>query len=295
MDEGVEPVTDVGGGPMPDVSVIVIGHDVRDEILAALASIRDHAGAIVTEAIVVDNGSSDGTTEAVRRAFPDARVIGLPRNEGGSARNHGLRVARGRHVMFLDSDAALTDGALPDLVAFLDEHPEVGLVGPKLVYRDGSLQPSARRLPPRLLPLLTRPPLQRFFGEGRIVRRHLMEDVPPHATREAEYVIGACQLFSRAACQAAGELDPGIPFVGPEDIDWCLQIRRAGFRIAYRPEVTVIHGYRRTTARRPLSRHALQHLYGFAYFQWKWRRDWRALRSEGEAMERRGYALSTDV
>ena len=274
----------------PDVSVIVIAHDVRDEALACLRSIDEHAGDVAVEVILIDNGSRDGTVEAVRAAFPATRIVALGRNEGGSARNHGLRIARGRYRMFLDSDAELTAGALADLVGFLSEHPRVGLVGPRLVYRDGTLQPSARRLPPRYLPFLRRPPLSRWFEDGRAVRRHLMHDVPAEGTREAEYVIGACQLFSREAQAAAGELDPRIPFA-PEDIDWCLRIRAAGLLIAYRPEVAVVHTYRRTSAQRPLSRATLLQIYGFAYFYAKWRRDWRRLRAEGAAMEARGWAL----
>lgn len=281
------------GGPLiavPDVTVIVIAHDVRDEVLACLRSIAEHAGDVDVEVVLVDNGSRDGTVEAARAAFPETRIVALGRNEGGSARNHGLRIARGRYRMFLDSDAELTPGALVDLVGFLVAHPRVGLIGPRLVYRDGTLQPSARRLPPRYLPFLRRPPLSRWFEEGRAVRRHLMLDVPADRTREAEYVIGACQLFSREAQAAAGELDPRIPFA-PEDIDWCLRIRAAGFLVAYRPEATVVHTYRRTTARRPLSRATFLQVYGFAYFFAKWRRDWRRLRAEGAAMEARGWAL----
>jgi GT2 family glycosyltransferase len=273
-----------------DVSIIVIAHDVRDEVLACLRSVEDHRGDLSTEAIVVDNGSSDGTVAAVREAFPGARVVALDRNEGGSARNHGLRIAQGRHRMFLDSDATLTAGALPELVRFLDARPDVGLVGPELVYPDGGHQPSARRLPPLVLPLLRRPPLSRWFEDGRVVRRHLMLDVPHDTTREAEYVIGACMLFSRAAQEAAGELDPRIPFA-PEDIDWCVAIRRAGLRIAYHPAAVVVHDYRRSTAQRPVSRAALQHLRGFVYFAYKRRHERRALLAEGAAMERRGWAL----
>jgi GT2 family glycosyltransferase len=277
----------------PEVSIIVISRDVREEVLRCLGTVREHAGDVTAETILVDNGSRDGTVDAVRAAFPDTRVVALERNEGGSARNHGLRLATGRYLMFLDSDAELTDGVLTDLVAFMDAHPQVGLVGPRLVYVDGSLQPSARRLPHPALPILRRPPLRRWFEDGPLVRRHLMLDVPAERTREAEYVIGACQLFSRAAQEAVGELDPRIPFA-PEDIDWCVRIRAAGFRIAYRPEVTVVHLYRRTTAKRPLSRAALLHLYGFAYFFWKWRSERRRLIAEGQAMERRGWRLSED-
>jgi N-acetylglucosaminyl-diphospho-decaprenol L-rhamnosyltransferase len=278
---------------VPEVSIIVISRDVREEVLRCLQAVRAHAGDVAVETILVDNGSTDGTVEATREAFPETRIVALPGNEGGSARNHGLRLATGRYRMFLDSDAELTAGVLADLVAFMDAHPRVGLVGPRLVYVDGTLQPSARRLPHPALPILRRPPLSRWFEDGSLVRTHLMLDVPADRTREAEYVIGACQLFSRAAQEAVGELDPRIPFA-PEDIDWCVRIRAAGYRIAYRPEVTVVHAYRRATAQRPLSRAALLHLYGFAYFFWKWRRDRSRLLEEGRAMERRSWQLSPD-
>lgn len=276
--------------PVIDVSIIVIARDVREEVLACLGSIEEHHGDVAVEAIVVDNGSSDGTVAAVRAGHSRVAVVALDRNEGGSARNHGLRRAQGRHVMFLDSDALLTPGALAQLVAFLDARPDVGLAGPRLEYPDGGFQPSARRLPPVLLPLLRRPPLSRFFENGAIVRRHLMLDAPRDRTREAEYVIGACMIFSRAAQEAAGELDPKIPFA-PEDIDWCVAIRLAGFRIAYVPSAVVVHSYRRSTATRPVSRAALQHLHGFAYFVWKRRHRWRTLRAEGDAMARRDWIL----
>lgn len=276
---------------MPDISIIIIAHNVRDELLNCLGSIAEHGGGLDVETILVDNGSSDGTVAAVTERFPDTRVVPLARNEGGSARNHALRVATGRHRMFLDSDAKLTAGALEKLIHFMDRHPAVGLVGPRLVYPDGELQPSARRFPPLALPLLRRPPLSRWFEDGATVRRHLMLDVPAEDTREAEYVIGACQVFSAAAQEAVGELDPRIPFA-PEDIDWCVRIRRAGYCVAYFPEATIIHDYRRTTARQPFSAAALKHLYGFAYFQWKWRHERRRLLAEGAAMEQRDWVLA---
>ena len=123
----------------PDVSVIVVAFDVSDEVLACLESIAQHAGGVTAETILVDNGSRDGTAEEVERRFPDITAVRLARNEGISARNHGLRRATGRLRMFLDSDALLTPGALPELVRFLDETPGVGLAGPRLVYTDGTL------------------------------------------------------------------------------------------------------------------------------------------------------------
>lgn len=273
-----------------DVTVIVVAHNVREYALACLRSIEEQHGRLSVETILVDSASTDGLAQAAARAHPAITVIPLAHNEAGPGRNHGLRVARGRHRMFLDSDAQLTPGALEDLVAFLDAHPDVGLVGPRLSDSlNGESQRAARRFPSRLLPLLRRPPLGRYFEHRATVNHHLMRDVPEDRTREAEYVIGACMLFTADAQAAAGELDPAIPIY--EDTDWCLRIRMAGYRIAYRPEVTVIHAYQRLSSRRPLSRHALVHMISFARLQWKWRRRRRQLIAEGRAMERQGWAL----
>jgi GT2 family glycosyltransferase len=267
-----------------DVSVIVIGHDVCDEILEAVESIERHGNAFSLQTIVVDNGSTDGTPEAVAERFPGAVVIRLPVNEVHAARNHGLAIARGRFVMFLDSDARLTEGALEELIGFLEERPQFGMVGPRLVYEDGDLQYSARRYPPLLLPLLRRPPLKGLFERGPIVRRHLMMDDRLDEPREVEYLIGACLLFSEEAALGA-RIDPGTLFT--EDVDWCFQIRTTGFRIAYDPEATVIHTYRRPTAQSPVSRAALQHLLGFLRLHWKWRRQRRRLIREGREIDLR--------
>lgn len=278
----------------PDVSVIVVAHDVREEVLACFASVERHAAPATYELLLVDNASGDGTAAAVAEAFPAAEIVQLPGNVGVAARNEGLRRARGRMRMFLDSDARLTAGALPELVAYLDSHPEAGLVGPRLVYEDGSLQLSARRFPPPLLPLMRRPPLGRFFDRSRWVRRHLMADEPHDRTREVEYVLGACQLFTARAQAAAGEIDERI-FFGPDDVEWCLAIRAAGLRVVFHPAATVVHGYRRTSAGRPLSRVALAQLGAFARFQWKWRHERARLVREGREMDERAQAATSSV
>lgn len=271
---------------MVDVSIIVVAWNVRDEVLDCLASIERHAGPLTTETIFVDNGSSDGSADAVVEAFPDVRVVRRESNEGLVARNYGLRLAAGRYRMFLDSDAVLTPGALEELVGCLEACPEVGLVAPKLVYRDGTLQLSARRFPGLLLPLMRRPPLGSFLDHNEAVRHHLMADFSHDSAREVEYVMGACQLFRATVQQAVGEIDNGM-FFGPDDADWCFRIRMAGFQVIYFPAATVIHDYRRSTARKPFSRAAVRHLRAYYRFQWKWRRHRSRLAREGRDMDLR--------
>jgi len=273
----------------PDVTVIVIAHEVRDEVLECFASVERHRGDVEVELILVDNASRDGTADAVAERHPEATVVHLATNEGVPARNYGLRRARGRLRMFLDSDAMLTEGALPTLVRVLDESPGIGLVGPRLVYPDGSLQLSSRRFPPLMLPLLRRPPLSRWLENGRTIRRHLMADEQHDYRRRVEYVLGACQLFRAEAQHAVGEIDERI-WYGHDDADWCFRIREAGFDIAYVPEAEVVHDYRRTSAANPFSLFAMRFLLAHAHFQRKWWRRRRRLLAEGAAMDRQASA-----
>jgi GT2 family glycosyltransferase len=236
------------------------------------------------ETVLVDNASADNTLEAVADRFPATRRIRLERNEGLAARNHGMRVARGRLRMWLDSDALLTEGALETMVGFMDEHPEVGVLGPRLIYPDGTLQLSTRRFPPLMLPFMRRPPLARFFEDGPAIQRHLMAHDPHDRVREVEYVIGACQLFREEAQAAAGEVDSWM-FFGHDDADWCFRIRSAGFKVVYCPDAAVIHDYRRTSASSPLSVFALRFFWVYWRFQWKWRGQRARLKREGAAMD----------
>jgi N-acetylglucosaminyl-diphospho-decaprenol L-rhamnosyltransferase len=250
------------------VTIVVMAYSVRHELVRCFASIREHAGMPV-RTILVDNGSTDDTLEWVAQAHPEVEVVALDENIGYAARDHGLRLSESRYTMFLDSDAALTPGALGRLVEALDDNPAWGLVGPRLVYDDGTLQRSCRRFPPLLLPLLRRPPLGRVFEHRPTVERHLMADFAHDRGRPVLYLLGACQLFRTSLARAAGPFDENV-FIGWDDADWCFRIREAGGEIVFVPDATVIHTYRRQTRAAPVSRAALHQLNGFVYFQRKY-------------------------
>jgi hypothetical protein len=250
----------------PDVSIVIVAHSARAELERCLASIERYAGDLAVETILVDNASTDDTVPWVRAEHPGVRLVELDSNLGVAARGHGLARARGRYAMFLDSDAALTEGALSTMVAALDQHPSWGLVGPRLVYDDGELQLSCRRFPPLLLPIMRRPPLNRWLEDSRAVRRHLMADVDPEKIRPVMYVLGACQMFRRDLAERIGPPDDRT-FLGMDDADWCLRIRDAGAEVVYLPTATVIHSYQRRSARNLFSRAAWSHLKSFAALQ----------------------------
>ena len=277
-----------GRAAEPVVTVVVVAHSVREELERCFGSIGRYAG-VPVRVILVDNGSTDDTLEWVENAHPEVEVVPLPGNIGVAARDHGLRRAESRYTMFLDSDAELTRGALEAMVEALDANPEWGLVGPRLTDADGSLQLSCRRYPPLLLPLLRRPPLDRFFEDGATVRHHLMADDPHDRARPVLYVLGACQLFRTSLARIAGPFDDRV-FLGWDDADWCIRIRSAGGEVVYFPAATVIHAYRRLTRSRPVSRAALRQLRAHFYFQRTYLRRRRELIALGEELDRRELA-----
>lgn len=254
----------------PVVSIVVIAHSERSDLGRCFNSIREHAG-VPTQTILVDNASTDDTLSWVRASHPEVEVVELAENVGVAARGRGVERATGELIMFLDSDAELTAGALPAMVEAFEQHPEWGLIGPRLVDGDGELQLSARRFPPRTLPAVRRPPLSWFLDDAPMVRHHLMADIDHTRTRQVLYVLGACQLFRASLARKAGPFPDWI-FLGPDDIEWCIRIRDAGGEIVYFPEATVIHRYQRRSAKSPVSRVALRHLRSFAAFQWAYRK-----------------------
>jgi GT2 family glycosyltransferase len=267
----------------PDVSVVVITWRARDHVLHCLESLRQHAG-VDHEVIVVDDGSGDGTAEAVRAGYPEVRLVEKAVNEGLVAgRNDALPLVRGRLVMMLDSDTEVRPGALARLAEVLDRHPEVGLVGPRLVYPDGRLQLSCRRYPPLLLPVLRRGPYARFHHDPPAHRRHMMEDFDHASERPVVWVMGAAQMWRADLPARIGSYDHRVSSYGGEDQDWCLRVWAAGLEVRYVPEAEIVHVWQNVTHRSRYGRQSRRQLRDFYYLQWKHR----ALRADPRMAEAR--------
>ena len=246
------------------VSIVILTWNSRALLEACLAALPAATAPLATEVIVIDNGSLDGTAE-VLRGRSDVVTITNATNRGvAPARNQGLRAARGEFVALLDVDTVPTPGAFATLVGRLRAAPEVGLVGPKLVGRDGELQYSCRRFPTLVDKLCRRLPAR--FG------RALVDDVELRwwdhtGVREVDYVIGACQVIRRTALDEVGLLDERI-FYGPEDVDLCLRMHQAGWKVEYVADAVIMHLERRLT-RNLLSPLTVRHVYGLGYYFWK--------------------------
>jgi len=231
----------------PGVSVVIVSYNTREDLLRCLASLRDHVVRLLLEVAVVDNASSDGSVEAVMEHFPGVTVLANAENVGFSrANNLGLRQTRAPYVLILNSDAEVRPGAVDALVALLEARPEVGIAGPRTVGSDGTAQVS---FGPALTPLAEW--RQRRLVRG--VRRH-----EPGALRRAEaltrreqepaWVSASCLLARRATREAVGGFDEGF-FLYEEDVDLCVRVRRAGWRIVFTPAAEVVHHLGRSMER----------------------------------------------
>jgi len=232
----------------PDLSVAIVTFNGRELALATLRSALENAGPIAVEWFVADNGSSDGTPDAIAREMPDVTVFRGENRGFAHGNNVVLNHARGRYVLLLNPDVEIERGTLAELVAALDERPEVGAAS--VIHRGtaGHVLPSIRRFPSPLRGLAeallaTRLPRLRHLQEhDRELDRYFEE-------RPADWVCGAFLIARREAVEDAGLLDERF-FLYSEEVDWCLRIRAAGWDIRHLPVMEVIHHEGPTTPAR---------------------------------------------
>jgi GT2 family glycosyltransferase len=217
-----------------DASVVVVTYDALPWIERCLASV---AG---VPAVVVDNGSRDGTRELVRGQFPEVRVIESENRGLGAGWNLGIGATDSRYVLLLNADAWLLGGALDGLLVFADAHPRAAVVAPRLLNTDGTLQRSVRGFP-TLWRLATEYFfLRRLAPRTRVLNGFYAGDFDHDAVREAEFVMGACMLVRREAIAEVGPLDESF-FLFSEETDWCYRFRQAGWQILFFPGAECVH------------------------------------------------------
>lgn len=243
------------GADRPDVSVIVASLDTRDDLARCLAALPAAGGALATETIVVDNGSTDGTQRMIAERFPAVRLIQNAENAGfARAINAGAAVARGAPLLVLNSDCELCPGALAVMTGVLDREARVGAVLCRLLNGDGSLQPSVHRRFPSpwttavdalcLAALRHRlyrmPRLHPWLLRGTRRRHRVSHDVA--------WGGGACLLVRRRAWADVAGFDEGFFFFW-EDVDLCRRLGQAGWRVRYVAEASAVHHWGRSSAR----------------------------------------------
>ena len=244
------------------LSIILITYNGLGFLTRCLASLHDFIDNPSCEVIIIDNYSTDGTLNFLRENYPQLKLIVNSENRGvAAARNQGIKVAKGEKLLLLDNDTEATSSAINAMSDYLDSHPDVGLCSCQLVDKEGIPQDSCKPYPGLMIKL------RNVLGIGNKTKYQPNEE----GVIEPLYVIGACQMFGKNVAEKVGLLDEHI-FYGPEDADWCIRIKKAGYHIHCLNNYTIIHDYRRSTKKRPFSRLGRMHIKALLYFYWKHKR-----------------------
>ena len=233
------------------LSIIVVTHNVLALLRNCLKSIYASDFAHDYEVFVVDNGT-DNSLAMVAAEFPKAKcIIGSPHIGFAAGNNLALPQARGRYLLLLNPDTELPPTALSQLYAVMEAHRQWGIVGPKLLRADGSLDLACRRSFPTPWNALMRAcGLAKRFPQSRVLASYNLTYIDPEECHPLDSVVGACMFIRREALAAAGPLDDSF-FMYGEDLDLCYRMKQAGWQVWYWPEVAVRHLKGESSRQRP--------------------------------------------
>ena len=234
-----------------DLAIIIVNYNVCDLLRECLRSVYASQGDFNFQVCVVDNNSKDDSVNMVREEFPQAELVANEENVGyPAANNQGLRHLGAtadnpkqspKYSLLLNPDTEVPADAFSYLIGYLDENPDVAVVGPKLIMLDGKLDKACRRsFPSPEISAYRMLGLSRLFPNSRRFGRYNMTYLPEDELAEVDSVVGAFMMVRGEAISQVGLLDDRFWMYG-EDLDWAKRMKDAGWRVVYNPEVTVLH------------------------------------------------------
>jgi N-acetylglucosaminyl-diphospho-decaprenol L-rhamnosyltransferase len=234
-ESGVEPRGEVG-----DLAVVVVNWNSGEGLARCVASVFASAGDISLEVVVVDNHSRDASAAATIEAFPQIRLIRNDSNRGfPAAANQGMRATRSEFVLLINPDAQIIGGTLEGFLKVARDRPAAGAIGTLVRNVDGSIYPSARRVP-SLVQGAVHTLLGPFWPDNPFSRAYRMAGWDRQSERQVEWVSGSSVLLRRSALDEVGMLDERY-FMYAEDMDLCTRLREAGWEVWFSPELEIEH------------------------------------------------------
>lgn len=255
----------------PSLAVVILNYNRADLLADCLTSLYSAPTACELQVWVVDNASPDKSVQMVQQQFPQAHLI-VSEHNGGFAYgnnlalreivypsrriNHGdtatQRVDNFDYVMLLNNDTVVPEGMLDNMVSYMQTHRDVGVIGPKVLLPDGSLDKACRRsFPTPEVSFYRMTGLAKIFPKSRRFGRYNMTYLDPDVETEVDSVVGACMLLRTAIIREVGLLDEQF-FMYGEDLDWCYRIKQYGWRIVYYPTAHIWHYKRAASTRRAI-------------------------------------------
>ncbi len=225
-----------------ELSIIIVNYNVKDFLEQTLISVKKALKGILSEIIVVDNASSDGSTVLMRQKYPDVTLVDNSENLGfAKGSNQGLRLARGKYLVLLNPDTIVQEGTFKKMLMFYKKHPDTGMVGCKILNPDGTLQLACRRSFPTPWVAFTKlSGLSYLFPKSRLFGKYNLTYLDPDRSCEVDAISGSFMMLHRKILKDVGYLDEAF-FLYGEDLDWCYRIRENGWKVQYSPETAIIH------------------------------------------------------
>ncbi len=217
-----------------ELSVIILNYNTRELLRACLKSVLASKTSFKFEVLVADNGSKDGSLEMLRTEFPEVVVVDNNANLGFSKGNNAaIRVAMGKHILLLNSDTTVRENTFQESVDYLNNHPDVGALGAKVLLPNGELDKACRRKFPNPANSFLR-----LFGLSKYSDYNIAGDI--NQTAEVDAIMGAYMMVPKIVINKVGVLDEEF-FMYGEDLDWCWRIKEAGFKVIYYPKSEITH------------------------------------------------------
>ena len=234
-----------------NLSIIILNYKTRGLLKQCLKGIQLFDLNLDYEIIVVDNNSCDGTIEMMKDEFTQIKLIASLVNKGyAGGMNLGIKEAKGKYLLLLNTDIAILDNSIRKLYDFMEAHPKAGLAGPKLLNPDGTTQLSCYRFPSFLIPIYRRTPLGKLPFTKKILRKYLMLDWDHKQSKTVDWILGACMIVRKEAINKVGRMDERF-FLYFEDIDWCRRFWQNSYEVYYIADVELVHYHKRESAENP--------------------------------------------
>ena len=250
--------------------ITLINYKTTDLLVKCLDSLKNQKIQTDCRIVVVDNHSQDGGVERLHQEYPDVTVIANNSNDGyARAVNQAIRTFESDYILLLNPDIEVKSGAIDSMVSFLNETPDAGIVGGKLLNPDGTLQYSCRTFYTLSTILFRRTFLGKMFPNSKILTRHLMSDWDHNSVRDVDWMLGACLMIRRKALRDVGLMDERF-FLYFEDVDWCYRMKKGGWSVCYLPDAVMVHHHQRQSAKGFINRTLLFHIMSMFHFYDKW-------------------------
>jgi GT2 family glycosyltransferase len=251
------------------LSIIIVNYNTVRLLDSCLSSLFLNKPLCEFEVVVVDNHSMDESASLLEQKFPEVHTILEDENQGfARAANHGYSFSRGLYCLVLNPDVIILPDSIQKLWEYMNSSPEVGVVFPKLVNPDGSLQYSCRTFHTIGTIFLRRTPLGKLFPNSRVLRDHLMMDWDHNTVREVDWALGGCMMVRREAIPGSQLFDERF-FLYFEEVDLCYRMKKTPWKVVYNPGVAMIHHHLRESAGKGLNRQKFEVLNSWMKFKLK--------------------------